>query len=128
LKKNTGQQSGLAALNLIGPGIVGVDQDEHEIGWWLMPEAWGKRLATDAARAVAQDAFLTHSIPQLTARIQPANSASIRVARSLAMAHVFDTTGRFDGPLSIYRLEPLLRRAKSEIPAGVSLQAVPGGS
>jgi RimJ/RimL family protein N-acetyltransferase len=118
VEKDTGQQSGLAALNPIGPGIAGVDADEHEIGWWLMPEAWGRGVASDAARAVAQDAFLTHSIPQLTARIQPANSASIRVARSLGMTHVFDTTGRFDGALSIYRLKAPLRLATPEIPAG----------
>lgn len=112
VEKETGQQSGLLALNRIGPGIAGVDPDEHEIGWWLIPEAWGRRIARDAARAVTQDAFGKQPISQLTARIQPANSASVRVATSLGMTHLFDTTGRFDGALSIYRLKAPLRLAR----------------
>jgi RimJ/RimL family protein N-acetyltransferase len=57
-----------------------------EIGWRLAPRAWGRGLATEAARAAAQDAFTRVGLPELISIIHPDNVRSQRVATKLGMA------------------------------------------
>ncbi len=112
VSKRTGAKVGLLALNFLADGAVGVSADAHEIGWWLHPDHWGIGYATEAARAVADDSFQRLRFPELTARIQKPNRASIAVARSLGMTHLLDTTGRFGEPCAVYRVQrPDLRAA-----------------
>lgn len=60
--------------------------DETEVGWVLRPDAWGRGLATEAARACIDWGFGKLDIPYLTAMIQPANARSIAVAARLGMS------------------------------------------
>lgn len=60
--------------------------DETEIGWVLRPDAWGRGLATEAARACIDWGFGNLVSPYLTAMIQPANARSIAVAERLGMS------------------------------------------
>lgn len=86
------------------PGVAGVigfcgiqpwlDTDEIEIGWWLARCCWGKGIATEAARAVLQDAFERRGLRRIIAIAQPANGASRRIMEKLGMRYERDTTSR----------------------------------
>ena len=102
----SGAEIGLLALNLMGSGTAGLDPDEHEIGWWLSPDRWGHGYATEAARAVADDAFASLAVPHLTARILPENAASIEVATRLGMEFEFNTVADLGVAVAIYRVPP----------------------
>jgi RimJ/RimL family protein N-acetyltransferase len=99
-----GETVGFIALNHAGEGTAGLDPGEFELGWWLDPTAWGKGYAREGARALATEAFDCLRAPSVIARIQPANDASIAVARALGMERHFRTTGRSGETLDVYRL------------------------
>jgi RimJ/RimL family protein N-acetyltransferase len=99
----SGTEIGLLALNLMGPGTAGLEPEEHELGWWLSPEHWGHGYANEAARAVADDAFTSLGAPHLTARIQPENAASIKVATGIGMSFEFNTVAEPGVPVAVYR-------------------------
>jgi RimJ/RimL family protein N-acetyltransferase len=101
---SSGAEIGLLALNMMGLGTTGLDPEEHEIGWWLSPDRWGHGYATEAARAVAADAFSTLGVPHLTARIQPANAGSINVASALGMKLELNTVADPGVAVAVYRL------------------------
>lgn len=65
----------LAPLDLHGPEI--------EIGWRLIRAAWGRGIATEAARPVLNHAFRTLALQCVIADIDPDNTASAGVARKL---------------------------------------------
>jgi ribosomal-protein-alanine N-acetyltransferase len=67
------------------PDING--QPEVEIGYRLARAAWGQGYATEAASAVRDYAFYTLGIKRLIALIDPANTASIRVAEKIGLRH-----------------------------------------
>jgi RimJ/RimL family protein N-acetyltransferase len=60
--------------------------ERPELGWRLAPRAWGRGLATEAARAAAGDAFGRLGLPELISIIHPGNGRSQRVATKLGMA------------------------------------------
>ncbi len=102
----TGSPIGMLALNLMGAGTAGLDPEEHEIGWWLSPDRWGHGFATEAARAVAADAFTSLEVPHLTARIAPDNGASIEVATRIGMVFEFNTVAAPGVAVAVYRVPP----------------------
>lgn len=65
------------------PDIQG--KPEVEVGYRLERAAWGRGFASEAARAVRDLAFNNLGITHLIAIIDPANTASIRVAEKLGM-------------------------------------------
>ncbi len=67
----------LTPLNLRGPEI--------EIGWRLRRCAWGRGIATEAARPVLAHALAALGLAEVVADIDPANIASMRVAAKLGM-------------------------------------------
>lgn len=67
------------------PNVGG--QPEFEIGYRLARTEWGRGYATEAARAVRDFAFETLGVKRLIAMIDPANTASIRVAEKLGMLY-----------------------------------------
>jgi RimJ/RimL family protein N-acetyltransferase len=67
------------------PDING--RSEIEIGYRLERAAWGHGYATEAARTVRDYAFATLQIPRLIALIDPANTASVRVAEKIGMRY-----------------------------------------
>lgn len=60
--------------------------DEVEVGWALRGDAWGRGYATDAGRAWVDWGFAHLAVGHITANIDPANGASVRVAQRLGMA------------------------------------------
>jgi len=78
-----------ASGRLVGAGCIqylGRDPaNPHEIGWRLVPDCWGKGLASEAARAMATFAFETLDAPTLVAVCLPENAASSRVMETLGM-------------------------------------------
>jgi RimJ/RimL family protein N-acetyltransferase len=59
--------------------------EETEVGWALHRDAWGQGYATEAGHACIEWGFGQLTVPYLTAMIQPANVASIQVARRLGL-------------------------------------------
>jgi len=104
VEKRSGEALGFAALNYLGEGTVGLDADELEIGWWLLPSAWGRGFASESARSICEEAFRRVGAPSVVARLQPENVESSRVATRIGMSHDFDTTGRFGERVAVYRL------------------------
>jgi RimJ/RimL family protein N-acetyltransferase len=105
IDRTDGRGIGFISLNYTGEGTVGLDPEEPEIGWWLEPDAWGRGLGSEGARAVRDEAFGKLQVPSIIARIQPANDASIGVARTLGMELDFETTGRSGERVAVYRLD-----------------------
>lgn len=58
---------------------------EVEAGWRLHPSAWGRGYATEAARAALAAADAHLELERVIACIDPANAASIAVARRVGM-------------------------------------------
>lgn len=61
-----------------------------ELGYILHPEAWGKGYAAEALRPVLERAFAVHRLPEVTADVDPRNTASLRLLERLG----FRETGR----------------------------------
>jgi RimJ/RimL family protein N-acetyltransferase len=93
------------------PGLLGLcglspsaETGSTQIGWRLLPHAWGCGVATEAAGAVLARALGPLSLPVVTALIHPGNAASIRVAEKVGMARV--GVARYRGvPQLLYRAE-----------------------
>jgi ribosomal-protein-alanine N-acetyltransferase len=65
-------------------------QAETEIGYRLARSAWGQGYATESVKAVRDHAFQMLGIKRLIAIIDPANTASIRVATKIGMKYEKD--------------------------------------
>lgn len=65
-----------------------------EVGWWLMPEYWGKGLASEAANALLRHGFEDIGLDEIVAFAVAANHASTAVMRRIGMhadpEHDFD--------------------------------------
>lgn len=59
--------------------------DEIEIGWHTRKEFWNRGFATEAANACRDLAFSRFDLGRLIGEIDPANSASRRVAEKIGM-------------------------------------------
>src|SRR5262245_40553012 len=71
---------------LIGfAGFNSTFEPEVEIGWWLLPDYWGKGWATEGGRAWLDYGFRKFEVPRVISVAQPANAASIRVMEKLGM-------------------------------------------
>ncbi len=63
----------------------GNDPAAAELGWIVVPEAWGRGIATEAAALVVSDLFARTAVTGVTSYLQAANTASRRVAEKLGM-------------------------------------------
>ncbi|HET9102460.1 MAG TPA: GNAT family N-acetyltransferase [Solirubrobacteraceae bacterium] len=102
-RRENAEAIGLITLGYAGEGS-GVGADEHEIGWWLAPSAWGQGLAREGAAAVRNEAFSRVQAPGVVARISPANAASLAVATAIGLRREADSVGRFGEPIAVARL------------------------
>ena len=89
-------------LHLAGPGIIGVDEDEVEVGWVVAVEARGRGLATEAAAAVIAYAFDTVGVDEVVAYTAPDNAASLRVMDKLGMTRRGEGRSRDRKPAVIF--------------------------
>lgn len=76
---------------------------EVEIGWRLVRSAWGRGIASEAAKALVAHAFHTVRLPRVIADISADNHASLRVAQKLGMERVGTNTSEAV-PYERYRL------------------------
>lgn len=60
-------------------------QEEVEVAYSLSQAHWGRGLATEAARAIADYAFQQLGLQRLVCLIFPENTASVRVAEKIGM-------------------------------------------
>jgi RimJ/RimL family protein N-acetyltransferase len=104
VERASGRTIGLIALNLAGPDVPELDDDEHEIGWWIDPAAWRRGYATEGGRAIVEEAFGRLAASSVVARVRPANSASLRVAAALGLEPERDAVDRLGLPVRILRL------------------------
>jgi RimJ/RimL family protein N-acetyltransferase len=100
---DSGEAVGFIALSFAGEGS-GVDPDAYEIGWWLAPAAWGRRLAREGAAALREEAFERLAAPAIVARIRPENAASLAVARAVGLTAHGETSGRAGERISVLSL------------------------
>jgi RimJ/RimL family protein N-acetyltransferase len=73
-----------------GIGLHRADDGDHELGYWLAPDAWGRGYATEAGRAVLDIARQALPITRIVAYHHADNPASGRVLHKLG----FRETGR----------------------------------
>jgi RimJ/RimL family protein N-acetyltransferase len=102
--KENGAGLGFADTKYFGQGCDDVSPDEVEIGWMLTPSAWGQGYATEAGRAVRDEAFDQLQLDSLVAVHHPANAASARVIEKLKMAFERDIFAGSGWPMRLYRL------------------------
>jgi RimJ/RimL family protein N-acetyltransferase len=58
-------------------------RDRADLGYWVLARARGRGVATSAARLVARWAFSMRLVHRIELRVEPWNTASLAVARSL---------------------------------------------
>jgi RimJ/RimL family protein N-acetyltransferase len=56
-----------------------------EVGWRLARDAWGRGIATEAARAAVADGFARLGLAEILAIVHPDNARSLRVTEKLGM-------------------------------------------
>lgn len=91
-----GRDEWVVALDGRVVGNVGIWK-MPEFGFIFHPDVWGRGLATEAARAFLDHAFAAHPTHAITADVDPANAASLRVLNKLG----FVETGRADNTFLI---------------------------
>ncbi|MCT8974046.1 GNAT family N-acetyltransferase [Microbaculum marinisediminis] len=64
--------------------------EEIEIGYHLVPEAWGKGYAREAAAAVLDYGFQALRLPRIVAVVLPENARSQRVLERLGLPYIED--------------------------------------
>lgn len=90
-------------LGFCGLGAHPVVPGDVEIGWRLATHAWGRGLATEAAKAVRDKAFGEFGLRRLVSVAVPENPALLGVMRNIGMTHWKDV--EWDGlRLTVYQL------------------------
>ena len=84
VEKSTGKIIGNCGL--IDKEVDG--QVEFDLTYVLVKSAWGKGYATEVAIAIADYAFQQLGLKRIIALIDPANTASLRVAMKLSLIHI----------------------------------------
>ena len=94
---------GLQPLERRGPEI--------ELGYDLHPDAWGRGLATEGARAVMEQAFGPLGLHRVVAVVKPDNGASQRVLEKAGFNRA-GTRDAYDEPMLFYEAQPSDRTPK----------------
>jgi RimJ/RimL family protein N-acetyltransferase len=83
---------------------VAPPEGETEIGWHLHPRAWGRGVATEAARRVLAHAA-AGGLTRVLAVTNPANAPSQAVARRIGMHAVGRTRAYYDAECELFRVD-----------------------
>jgi ribosomal-protein-alanine N-acetyltransferase len=78
---------------------------EVEVAYLLGTDHWGRGLATEAARAIAEHAFATLPVDRLICLLDPANDASRRVAAKIGMTLLWDDYVDEHGRSHVYAID-----------------------
>jgi RimJ/RimL family protein N-acetyltransferase len=79
----TGSDEAIGDCGLVRHAVDG--SRKIDIGWHLLREHWGQGLATEAAQASRDYAFVQRGVQRLVAQIHPEHAASRRVAEKIGM-------------------------------------------
>lgn len=112
----TSEFIGFIGLDLMDFAIPGIAQPAVEIGWRLARAHWGKGLATEGARAVAQHAFRALRLQEIVSITATANVRSQRVMERIGMQRLAELD--FDNP-RIPEGHPLRRHVLYILRSGV---------
>jgi RimJ/RimL family protein N-acetyltransferase len=123
VERASGSAIGFIMLNR-GEGVPALEPDDHEVGWWLHPSAWGRGYAREGALALREEAFALGA-PSVVARIQPPNAASIAVAVALGMVAEREAAGRFGERLVVYRSAACSLPGRDRVRASEGKRALP---
>lgn len=92
-KNNTGYywlmqclQTG-AEIGVIGINNLSSIHKKAEIGFWSLPEFWGKGYTTEAGKAVLQFCFHQLQLNRIEATVETENPASIAAIQKLGLQH-----------------------------------------
>jgi RimJ/RimL family protein N-acetyltransferase len=96
--------AGVVEVHFAHAGVEGLSTDEVEVGWALAADRRGSGLATEAARAAIEDAWVRSGVAHLTAYIRPENEASLRVAERVGFRRRGPGRARNGDPVSIFEL------------------------
>jgi RimJ/RimL family protein N-acetyltransferase len=84
-ERSTGTVAGTVLLTPLPDPSDGTEtKGEVEVGWHLHPDAWGRGLATEAAREAIARGF-KGGLAEIYAVVRPDNHASLAVCRRLGM-------------------------------------------
>jgi RimJ/RimL family protein N-acetyltransferase len=103
--RDTDEWIGYAVLQHPRPDVVELQSSEVEIGWLLLPSAWGQGYATEAAGALLEEGFRRLELDRIVARYQPANTPSGRIMEKLGMNFERDTVDRHGNSIRVYSIE-----------------------
>ena len=92
----------------VGCAALTTESDDLELGYWLLPEVWGRGYATEAGAALRDRAFAAGA-PALRARHAADNAASARVLAKLGFRRLGESprwyqARRAEVPSVLYRL------------------------
>lgn len=104
IAKESAAGLGFTETKYFGESCDDVSPDEVEIGWMLTPQARGQGYATEAGRAVRDEAFERLKLVSIVAVHHAANLASSRVIERLGMAFEREVVARNGWPLRLSRL------------------------
>lgn len=102
--KETGEWLGVVGLAHVGVNPAGLPPEDVEIGWWFMPDHWGRGYATEAAEAVRDEGFSSRFVDHFWARTNAHNDGSWKVMERIGMTFVRNGTGVSDVPIRIYEM------------------------
>lgn len=101
-ERATGTIAGTVLLAPLPDPTDGTDsRGEVEVGWHFHPDAWGRGLATEAARGAIEHGFKS-GIGQIYAVVRPDNSASLAVCTRLGMRPIGRTARWYDAELEAF--------------------------
>ncbi|MFT2691152.1 GNAT family N-acetyltransferase [Clavibacter zhangzhiyongii] len=80
------------------------EEGETEIGWHLHPDAWGRGVATEAARRVLEHAA-AGGLRRVLAVTNPANAPSKAVCRRIGMRPLGRTRAYYDAECELFRVD-----------------------
>ena len=79
---------------------------EAELGFRLARRSWGRGYATEATKAVVEDAFGAGRVDRIVGVVDPHNGASVRVLQKLGMSYARPITfAGYDYPDHLYILD-----------------------
>jgi GNAT superfamily N-acetyltransferase len=91
-------------VHLAYPGPTGIQADEIEVGWSIVPELRRRGLATEAMRAAIDDAWTRTNAGHVVAYIRSGNEASHRVAAKLGFTRRAGGLTADGKPMTVYEL------------------------
>jgi len=105
VRKDSHEWIGYAVLQHPRPDVTELRPSDVEIGWLLLPCAWGRGYATEASVALRDEGLHGLELGRIVARYQPANVASGRIMEKIGMRFVRDSVNRHGHIVRIYGID-----------------------